>query len=272
MRARSLRQIAPVGRDRGSRGILIERAWVFERRWRRSASASSAARRLRISSDRAGTAAGVRHGERRSSVRSLAARASTSAPRPNRRLQRPAARPGDGALDGDEGEPSDRDLRESSSRASRSRCGTFAGACCRATVGFGRYTWYTDAERNAVQLPGGVAPPGGASIEIRPADLGTLNGTLTLPLDVSGELRHALAAAQAGYRGEQARVWATTLDQQLAVVRAYFPAARERAPARGDGDERDARSRAAGERAGQVPERPPDQERAPGRSGRVADR
>jgi outer membrane protein len=90
------------------------------------------------------------------------------------------------------------------------------------TLGSGRYTWYTAAERNAVQLPAGVGPPGGGSIEIRPADLGTVNGTLTLPLDVNGELRHALAAAQAGYRGEQARVWATTLDQQLAVVRAYF--------------------------------------------------
>ncbi len=91
-----------------------------------------------------------------------------------------------------------------------------------ATVGSGRYTWYTSAERNAVQLPAALAPPGGASIEIRPADLGAVNGTLTLPIDVSGELRHALAAAQAGYRGERARVWATTLDQQLAVVRAYF--------------------------------------------------
>jgi outer membrane protein TolC len=90
------------------------------------------------------------------------------------------------------------------------------------TVGYGRYTWYTAAERNAVQLPVGVGPTGGGSFEIRPADLGTLNGALTLPLDVSGELRHALAAAQAGYRGERAREWATTLEQQLAVVRAYF--------------------------------------------------
>jgi outer membrane protein len=91
-----------------------------------------------------------------------------------------------------------------------------------ATLGSGRYTWYSSSERNAVSLPAGLAPPGGASIEIRPADFGTVNGTTTLSLDLSGELRHALAAAQAGYRGEQARVWATTLDQQLAVVRAYF--------------------------------------------------
>jgi outer membrane protein TolC len=31
-----------------------------------------------------------------------------------------------------------------------------------------------------------------------------------------------LRAAQAGYRGERARLWATTLEQQLAVVRSYF--------------------------------------------------
>ena len=93
------------------------------------------------------------------------------------------------------------------------------------TVGSGRYTWYTDAQRNRIQLPGALAesaPPGGTSIKIRDAELGTLNGTMTLSLDVSGELRHALAAVEAGYRGEQARLWATTLDQQLAVVRAYF--------------------------------------------------
>jgi outer membrane protein len=93
------------------------------------------------------------------------------------------------------------------------------------TVGSGRYTWYTDAQRNSIQLPaglGGAAPAGGTSIKIRDSELGTLNGTMTLPLDVSGELLHALAAVQAGYRGEQARLWATTLDQQLAVVRAYF--------------------------------------------------
>src|SRR5262249_47428362 len=38
----------------------------------------------------------------------------------------------------------------------------------------------------------------------------------------SGEIRHLLSAAQAGYRGERARLWATTLDQQLQVVRAYY--------------------------------------------------
>lgn len=93
-----------------------------------------------------------------------------------------------------------------------------------ATVASGRYTAYTDAQRNRVQFPAAGpaqgAPP--ASIRIRDPELATLNGTMTLPLDLSGELRHALAAAQAGYRGERARLWAVTLDQQLAVVRAYF--------------------------------------------------
>ena len=42
------------------------------------------------------------------------------------------------------------------------------------------------------------------------------------PLDFTGELKHTLEAAQAGYRGERARVWATTLDEQLAVVEGYF--------------------------------------------------
>ena len=96
-----------------------------------------------------------------------------------------------------------------------------------ATVGSGRYTWYTDAQ--TVRLPAGIAaaaglPPGAAppSITIRDSEAGTLNGTVTLPLDFSGEIRHALAAAQAGYRGEQARLWATTLDQQVLVVRSYY--------------------------------------------------
>jgi len=96
-----------------------------------------------------------------------------------------------------------------------------------ATIGSGRYTWYTDAQ--TVQLPAAVAalaglPPGAPPprFAIRDKEAGVLNGTLTLPLDFSGEIRHALAAAQAGYRGEQARLWATTLAQQVRVVRAYY--------------------------------------------------
>jgi outer membrane protein len=93
-------------------------------------------------------------------------------------------------------------------------------------AGAGRYTWFTDSQSNRVKFtatPGNVGEGSGATaIEVRPAELGVLNGTLTVPLDLSGELRHALAAAQAGYRGEQARLWATTLEQQLGVVQAYF--------------------------------------------------
>jgi outer membrane protein TolC len=87
-----------------------------------------------------------------------------------------------------------------------------------ATTVQGRYAWYTDPLTNQINLP----PPAPSSISIRDSQFGTLNGALALPVDLSGELRHALTAAQAGYRGEQARLWATTLDQQTAVIRAYF--------------------------------------------------
>ncbi len=93
-----------------------------------------------------------------------------------------------------------------------------------ATIGSGRYAWYTAAQTTNVSLPAGVLPPGVPPpvVDVRDSNFGTVNGTLTLPLDLSGELRHALAAAQAGYRGQKARLWATTLDQQALVVRAYF--------------------------------------------------
>jgi outer membrane protein len=92
------------------------------------------------------------------------------------------------------------------------------------TTGTARYTWYSDPQTANVNLPAGLLPPGTAQpvVKIRDADAGTVNGTLALPLDLSGEIRHLLSAAQAGYRGEQARLWATTLDQQLQVVRAYY--------------------------------------------------
>jgi outer membrane protein TolC len=87
-----------------------------------------------------------------------------------------------------------------------------------------RYTWYTDAQTTSVQLPPGLLPPGTAIpiVKVRDAENGTVNAVVNLPLDLSGELRHTLDAAQAGYRGEQARVWAVTLEQQVRVVRAYF--------------------------------------------------
>ena len=88
------------------------------------------------------------------------------------------------------------------------------------TAGSGRYTWYSDSQTIArpIQIPGVQIP----EIEIREKEAGTLNGTVMLPLDLSGELRHTLAAAQAGYRGEAARRWATQLAQDVEVIRAYF--------------------------------------------------
>lgn len=92
-----------------------------------------------------------------------------------------------------------------------------------ATTGSGRYTWYSDPLRNKLNLPAGVLPPGvNPAFIIREQDFGTVNGTTILPLDITGELRHALYAAQAGYRGEKARLWATTLEQEFLVVQAYY--------------------------------------------------
>ena len=93
-----------------------------------------------------------------------------------------------------------------------------------ATTGSGRYTWYTDPLTNQVNFPPGTFPPGTTppAITIREAEVGVLNGTVTVPVDLWGELRQNLAAAQAGYRGERARVWATRLDEQVLVVRSYF--------------------------------------------------
>ncbi len=93
-----------------------------------------------------------------------------------------------------------------------------------AATGTARYTWYTDAQTAGVKLPASLLPPDAAppTVKIRDADAGTVNGTLAFPLDFSGEIRHALSAAQAGYRGAAARLWATTLEQQALVVRTYF--------------------------------------------------
>jgi outer membrane protein TolC len=87
-----------------------------------------------------------------------------------------------------------------------------------ATRGSGRYTWNNTEQMNAVQIPGAPIQ----SITIRDRELGTISGTLALPLDLSGEITEALVAAQAGYRGEAARLWATTLDQDLVVIDAYY--------------------------------------------------
>ncbi len=93
-----------------------------------------------------------------------------------------------------------------------------------ATSSNARYTWYSDAQTTNVDFPAGLLPPGTTIpvVKVRDAENGTVNATVSVPIDLTGELRHSLAAAQAGYRGERARLWAITLEQQLAVVRAYF--------------------------------------------------
>lgn len=92
-----------------------------------------------------------------------------------------------------------------------------------ATTGSGRYTWYTSALRNAVALPAGLVPGAtNPSFVIREQQSGRLNGATVVPLDVTGQLWKTLTAAQAGYRGERARAWATTLAQKVVVIRAYF--------------------------------------------------
>ena len=90
-----------------------------------------------------------------------------------------------------------------------------------ATAGRGRYTWNSAEQRNAVPIaiPGFTGSP---SIPIRDHDIGTISGVVTLPVDLSGELRYTLAAAQAGYRGEAARLWAATLETDVVVIGAYY--------------------------------------------------
>ena len=96
------------------------------------------------------------------------------------------------------------------------------------TTGSGRYSFATDQqtthlprdfERQIEMINPALRVQG---ITIRDQNLGSVNGTVTLPIDLTGELWWALAAAQAGYRGEAARLWATTLQQNVVVIDAYF--------------------------------------------------
>src|SRR5207244_10376194 len=93
-----------------------------------------------------------------------------------------------------------------------------------ATTGSGRYTRYTDTLTTRVQLPPALLKTLGQApvVTIRENEAAVFNGTVTVALDVAGEILHVLRAAQAGYRGERARLWATTLEQQLVVIRGYF--------------------------------------------------
>jgi outer membrane protein TolC len=108
--------------------------------------------------------------------------------------------------------------------ASAERVADVRGRFLPSTTAQARYTWYSSAQTTNVELPSGLFPPGIAKPEVKVRDdqAGTVNANVYFPLDFTGELRHTLEAAQAGYRGERARVWATTLDEQLAVVQSYF--------------------------------------------------
>ena len=106
---------------------------------------------------------------------------------------------------------------------SRERVFEARGRLLPTTVGSGRYAWYTDARVTSVQLPAGTLPPGvNPIVAVQEQEFGTLNGTVSLPVDLSGEIRFALLAAQAGYRGDAARAFAVRLDQEVAVTRAFF--------------------------------------------------
>jgi len=93
------------------------------------------------------------------------------------------------------------------------------------TTANGAYTWYTDVRTTQAVVPAQFSPTGKTlsfPVVLSDSSAGTINALFSQPIDLSGELRQTLAAAQAGYRGEQARRWATELDQDVAVIRAYF--------------------------------------------------
>ncbi len=110
----------------------------------------------------------------------------------------------------------------------RARVAEARGRLFPGTTAGGRYAFATDEQRARTNF-GASLPPDEpltalipSTIPIRDQNLGTVNATITLPIDLSGELWWALASAQAGYRGEAARLWATTLEQHLLVIDAYF--------------------------------------------------
>jgi outer membrane protein TolC len=114
----------------------------------------------------------------------------------------------------------DRDVAIAGARVSEARGRLFPALSAQ-----GRYTWYSDEQTTGVDFPpqalrlfGGQAP----IVVVRQQDFGVVNGTATVPIDVFGEITKRLTATQAGYRAEEARRFATLLDEQVAAVRAYF--------------------------------------------------
>jgi outer membrane protein TolC len=84
----------------------------------------------------------------------------------------------------------------------------------------GGYSWYTDEQTNSVEVPPDF--PIDPVVVVREQDFATVSAAVRLALDFSGELRHGLYAAQAGYRAEEARAWATRLEEEASVLAAYF--------------------------------------------------
>lgn len=84
----------------------------------------------------------------------------------------------------------------------------------------GGYQWYSDEQTSSVNvvLPDGTTPV----VAVREKDFATVSAAVRLAIDLSGELRHGLGAAQASYRAEAARAWATQLEEERAVTAAYY--------------------------------------------------
>ena len=138
------------------------------------------------------------------------------------------------------------EARAAARRGARARLRGARPPAARPPPASGRYTWYTDAQTTDVELPPGTLPAGAArSWPCGSRSSATLNGTVTLPIDSDRRARATRSlAAQAGYRGEAARAWATHARAagRASIARLLRPA-RGRAPARGHGA--DARPRSA---------------------------
>lgn len=88
----------------------------------------------------------------------------------------------------------------------------------------GGYNWYSDDQTNSIVLDPSLLPPGTAipSVTVREQDFANVTAAVRLAIDLGGELRHSLDAAQASYRAEAARAWATHLDEEKNVAAAYY--------------------------------------------------
>ncbi len=88
----------------------------------------------------------------------------------------------------------------------------------------GAYNWYSHEQTSSVDIDPSLFPPGTTLpvVTVREKDFANVSAAVRLAIDLSGELRHGLGAAQASYRAEAARAWATRLDEERAVASAYF--------------------------------------------------